>query len=86
MTSTCSRSAKRSPRCSARGWSRPAPIERVNVNGGSIGLGPPRGSTGARLMTILLHDLERRGGRYGLQSMCCGGGLGTATIIERLDG
>ncbi len=60
--------------------------ERVNVNGGSIAIGHPLGSTGARLMTILLNELERRGGRYGLQSMCCGGGLGTATIIERLDG
>lgn len=60
-------------------------MDRVNVNGGSIALGHPLGSTGARLMTILLHELERRGGRYGLQSMCCGGGLGTATLIERLD-
>ncbi len=60
-------------------------MSRVNVNGGSIALGHPLGSTGARLMTTLLYELERRGGRYGLQSMCCGGGLGTATIIERLD-
>ncbi len=62
------------------------PLERVNVNGGSIGMGHPLGSTGVRLMTTMLNELERRGGRYGLQSMCCGGGLGTATIIERLDG
>jgi acetyl-CoA acyltransferase len=58
---------------------------RVNVAGGAIALGHPLGATGARLMTTLLHELERSGGRYGLQTMCCGGGLGTATIIERLD-
>jgi len=62
-----------------------APLDKVNVNGGSIAMGHPLGSTGARLMTTLLCELERRGGRYGLQSMCCGGGIGTATIIERLD-
>ena len=62
-----------------------APLDRVNVNGGSIAMGHPLGSTGARLMSGLLHELERTGGRYGLQSMCCGGGLGTATIVERLD-
>lgn len=61
-----------------------APLERVNVNGGSIAVGHPLGSTGARLMTGLLCELERTGGRLGLQSMCCGGGLGTATIVERL--
>jgi acetyl-CoA acetyltransferase family protein len=60
-------------------------LEKVNVNGGSIAMGHPLGSTGARLMTTMLYELERRGGRYGLQAMCCGGGLGTATIIERLD-
>ncbi|WP_375460046.1 thiolase family protein [uncultured Enterovirga sp.] len=59
-------------------------LDRVNVNGGSIAIGHPLGSSGARLMTILIDELERRGGRYGLQSMCCGGGLGTATIIEAL--
>jgi acetyl-CoA acyltransferase len=59
-------------------------MERVNVNGGAIALGHPLGASGARLMTTLLHELERRGARYGLQTMCCGGGLGTATIIERL--
>lgn len=59
-------------------------MERVNVNGGAIALGHPLGCSGARLMTTLLHELERRGGRYGLQTMCCGGGLGTATIIERV--
>ncbi|HUF52634.1 MAG TPA: thiolase family protein [Dehalococcoidia bacterium] len=58
---------------------------KVNVNGGAIALGHPLGATGARLMTTMLHELERTGGRYGMQLMCCGGGLGTATIIERLD-
>ena len=58
-------------------------MERVNVNGGAIALGHPLGASGARLMTTLLHELERRDSRYGLQTMCCGGGLGTATIIER---
>lgn len=60
-------------------------MSKANVNGGAIALGHPLGCTGAKLMTTLLHELERTGGRYGLQTMCCGGGLGTATIIERLD-
>ena len=60
-------------------------MSKVNVNGGAIALGHPLGATGARLMTTLLHELERTGGRYGMELMCCGGGLGTATIIERLD-
>jgi acetyl-CoA acyltransferase len=59
-------------------------MARVNVNGGAIALGHPLGASGARLMVTLLHELERRGARYGLQTMCCGGGLGTATIIERV--
>ncbi|HEX9036235.1 MAG TPA: thiolase family protein [Ktedonobacterales bacterium] len=59
-------------------------MERVNVNGGAIALGHPLGASGARLMVTLIHELERRQARYGLQTMCCGGGLGTATIIERL--
>jgi acetyl-CoA C-acetyltransferase len=58
--------------------------ERVNPNGGAIALGHPTGCTGARLVTTALHELERTGGRYGLIAMCCGGGLGTGTIIERL--
>ena len=58
--------------------------ERVNPNGGAIALGHPTGSTGARLITTALHELERSEGRYGLIAMCCGGGLGTGTIIERL--
>ncbi len=69
-------------------WARelqPASLERVNIQGGAIAHGHPLGATGAVLMTKLLHILERTGGRYGLQSMCIGFGMGTATIIERLD-
>ena len=58
--------------------------EKTNVNGGAIALGHPLGATGARLMTGLLHELERTGGRYGLQTMCEGGGQANVTIIERL--
>jgi len=58
--------------------------KRVNPNGGAIALGHPIGCTGARLMTSLLHELERTGGRYGLQTMCEGGGQANVTIIERL--
>jgi acetyl-CoA C-acetyltransferase len=61
-----------------------ADLDRVNVNGGAIALGHPLGATGARLMTTLLHELERTGGRYGLQVMCQGGGQANVTIIERL--
>jgi acetyl-CoA acetyltransferase family protein len=61
-----------------------ADLSKVNVNGGAVALGHPLGCTGARLMTTLLHELERTGGRYGHEVMCCGGGIGTATIIERL--
>ena len=57
---------------------------RVNVNGGAIALGHPLGATGGRLMTTLLHELERTGGRFGLQTMCEGGGQANVTIIERL--
>ena len=57
---------------------------RVNVNGGAIALGHPIGASGARLLATLLHELERRGGRYGLQTMCEGGGTANVTIIERL--
>jgi acetyl-CoA C-acetyltransferase len=60
------------------------PMEKVNPNGGAIALGHPLGGTGAILLTKALHELERTDGRYGLVSMCCGGGLGTGTIIERL--
>jgi acetyl-CoA C-acetyltransferase len=59
-------------------------LAKVNVNGGAIALGHPLGATGARLMTTLLHELERTGGRYGMQTMCEGGGQANVTIIERL--
>ena len=59
-------------------------VDRVNVNGGAIALGHPLGSTGGRLLATLLHELERSGGERGLVTMCCGGGLGTATLIERV--
>jgi acetyl-CoA C-acetyltransferase len=62
-----------------------ASLEKTNPNGGAIALGHPLGATGAVLMTKLLHELERTGGRYGLQTMCEGGGQANATIIERLD-
>jgi acetyl-CoA C-acetyltransferase len=61
-----------------------ADAAKVNPNGGAIALGHPTGSTGARLITTALHELERTNGRYGLIAMCCGGGLGTGTVIERL--
>jgi acetyl-CoA acyltransferase len=60
-----------------------ADLEKTNVNGGAIAIGHPLGASGGRLMNHLLHELERRDLRYGLQAMCCGGGLGTATIIDR---
>ena len=59
-------------------------MERVNVNGGAIALGHPLGSTGARLITTLLHELERSDKEVGLVTMCCGGGLGTGTLIQRV--
>jgi acetyl-CoA acetyltransferase family protein len=61
-------------------------MDRVNVNGGAMALGHPLGSTGARLLTTLLHELERSGGEFGLVTMCCGGGLGTGTLVQRVDG
>ena len=68
-------------------WMRELGIsnERLNVNGGAIALGHPLGASGARIMTTLLHELERRRARFGLQAICCAGGMATATIIERLD-
>jgi 3-oxoadipyl-CoA thiolase len=60
--------------------------EKVNVNGGAIALGHPLGSSGARLVTMLVHELARRGGRYGLATMCIGVGQGIATIVERIEG
>jgi acetyl-CoA C-acetyltransferase len=67
-------------------WQREtgADMSKVNVNGGAIALGHPLGATGTRLMTTLLHELERTGGRYGLETMCEGGGQANVTIIERL--
>ena len=66
-------------------WSREhrPDMDRVNVNGGAIALGHPLGASGARLMTTLLHELERSDRRIGLETMCCGGGIGTATVIDR---
>jgi len=66
-------------------WQREihADMERVNVNGGAIALGHPLGCSGARLMTTLVNELERSGGRYGLQTMCEGGGMANATVLER---
>jgi acetyl-CoA C-acetyltransferase len=61
-----------------------ADLDRTNPNGGAIALGHPLGATGAFLVTKALNELERTGGRYGLISMCCGGGLGTGTLIERI--
>lgn len=61
-----------------------ADLSKVNVNGGAIALGHPLGASGARLMTTLVHELQRSGGRYGLQTMCEGGGMANATIIERM--
>jgi acetyl-CoA C-acetyltransferase len=67
-------------------WEKDLDVDhaKVNVNGGAIALGHPLGATGARLMTTLLNELERTGGRYGLQTMCEGGGQANVTIIERL--
>jgi acetyl-CoA C-acetyltransferase len=61
------------------------PIDKLNVNGGAIALGHPFGQTGARIMTTLIHNLQSRNGRYGLETMCVGGGQGMAAVIERLD-
>ncbi|MGB8330855.1 MAG: acetyl-CoA C-acetyltransferase [Polyangiales bacterium] len=61
------------------------PFDKLNVNGGAIALGHPFGQTGARIMTTLIHNLQARDGRYGLETMCVGGGQGMAAVIERLD-
>jgi acetyl-CoA acyltransferase len=68
-------------------WMRELGIsnEHLNVNGGAIALGHPLGASGARIMTTLLHELERRQARFGLQAICCAGGMATATILERLE-
>jgi acetyl-CoA acetyltransferase family protein len=59
-------------------------MDRVNVNGGAMALGHPLGSTGARLITTLLHEMERSDKEVGLVAMCCGGGLGTGTLVQRV--
>lgn len=68
-------------------WKREmnADMSKVNVNGGAIALGHPTGCTGARLFGTIINELERTGGRYGLITMCVGGGIGTATVVERLE-
>ncbi|HET6507945.1 MAG TPA: thiolase family protein [Baekduia sp.] len=63
-----------------------ADMERVNVNGGAMALGHPVGMTGARLVATILHEMERRDSELGLVTMCCGGGLGTGTLLQRLEG
>jgi acetyl-CoA acyltransferase len=67
-------------------WQREtgADMQKVNVNGGAVAIGHPLGASGARLTTVLLHELERAGGRYGLQTMCEGGGMANGMIIERI--
>jgi acetyl-CoA C-acetyltransferase len=66
-----------------REWELPDGLERVNVNGSGISLGHPVGATGGRILTTLLRELDRRGGRYGLETMCIGGGQGLAAVFER---
>ncbi len=69
-----------------REWELPDGLQRVNVHGSGISLGHPIGATGGRIMTTLLHELRRRGGRYGLETMCIGGGQGMAAVFENLSG
>jgi acetyl-CoA C-acetyltransferase len=66
-------------------WDLRDGLERVNVNGSGISLGHPVGATGARILATLLRELRRRGGRYGLETMCIGGGQGLAAVFENLD-
>jgi len=68
-----------------REWQLPDGLERVNVNGSGISLGHPVGCTGARILTTLLREMDRRGARYGLETMCIGGGQGLAAIFERVE-
>ena len=68
-----------------REWSLNGDLERLNVNGSGISLGHPVGATGARILTTLLRELDRRGGRYGLETMCIGGGQGLAAVFERVE-
>ena len=60
-------------------------LKKLNVNGGAIALGHPLGCSGARIMTTLVHEMKRRGSRYGLATMCIGVGQGIATIVERIN-
>jgi len=62
------------------------PMDRLNPNGGAVALGHPIGCSGARILTSLVYELNRRGGRYGLATMCIGVGQGIATIVERIEG
>ncbi|MBV8733559.1 MAG: acetyl-CoA C-acetyltransferase [Solirubrobacterales bacterium] len=68
-----------------REWGLDRDLERLNVNGSGISLGHPLGATGARILATLLHELDRRGGRYGLETMCIGGGQGLAAVFERVE-
>jgi acetyl-CoA C-acetyltransferase len=68
-----------------REWELPDGLERVNVHGSGISLGHPIGATGGRIMTTLLRELRRRGARYGLETMCIGGGQGMAAVFENID-
>ena len=61
------------------------PLDKLNVNGGAIALGHPLGCSGARVMTTLVHEMQKRGSRYGLATMCIGVGQGIATIVERIN-
>jgi acetyl-CoA C-acetyltransferase len=61
----------------------PLPVDRLNVNGGAIALGHPIGCTGARIVVTLIHELERRGARFGLATLCVSGGMGMALAVER---
>jgi acetyl-CoA C-acetyltransferase len=67
-----------------REWKLPDGLDRVNVNGSGISLGHPIGATGGRILATLLHELGRRGARYGLETMCIGGGQGLAAIFENV--
>jgi acetyl-CoA acyltransferase len=73
-----------SPVASALAADTGADLGKTNVNGGAIAIGHPLGASGARIMTTLVNAREQRGGRYGLQTMCAGGGMANATITERL--
>ncbi len=85
MTTTWSRSTKPLPRrCSPCSKDVPIPAEKLNVNGGAIALGHPIGCTGARMVVTLLHELQRRGKKRGLATLCVSGGMGMAMAIELL--